>query len=375
MTVDNSAVPDKFQGFASDKKENWANPKLISFDRKKINDYDVVLENKTCGLCYSDIHTLQGNWSEYRTNELVVGHEICGIVIAVGSKVTEFKVGDRAGIGAASSSCRECSRCHNDTEQYCKKQVSTYNAVDPKVGGYVTKGGYSSHSIADEMFVFKIPDDLPFEYASPLMCAGLTVASPLFTHLVGNDKDASGKTVGIILIGGLSHLAIQIASRALNAKVVVFSRTSSKRELAYKLGAHEFVATTEGNDWVQKYEDQFDLILNCASGVDGLNLGDFLSVLKVNKKFISAGLPNINDEFKVSPFTFLKDGASFGSSLLGSKADMNRMLELAAKYDIKPWIEEVPISEENVSMALKRCFEGDVRFRFVFTELDKAFKN
>lgn len=122
MTVADSTVPDKFQGLASDKKENWANPKLISFDRKKINDYDVVLKNKTCGLCYSDIHTLQGNWTDYKTNELVVGHEICGIVIAVGSKVTEFKVGDRAGIGAASSSCRECSRCHNDTEQYCKNK-------------------------------------------------------------------------------------------------------------------------------------------------------------------------------------------------------------------------------------------------------------
>lgn len=374
MTVADSTVPDKFQGLASDKKENWANPKLISFDRKKINDYDVVLKNKTCGLCYSDIHTLQGNWTDYKTNELVVGHEICGIVIAVGSKVTEFKVGDRAGIGAASSSCRECSRCHNDTEQYCKKQVSTYNDVDPKADGYVTKGGYSSHSIADEMFVFKIPDDLPFEYASPLMCAGLTVASPLFTHLVEHNEDATGKTVGIISIGGLSHIAIQIAN-ALNAKVVAFSRTSAKKEEAFKLGAHEFVATTEDNDWTSRYEDKFDLILNCASGVDGFNLSDYLSVLKVNKKFISVGLPNINDEFLVSPFTFLKDGASFGSSLLGSKADMIRMLDLAAKHNIKPWIEEVPISEENVAKSLKRCFEGDVRYRFVFTELDKAFKN
>ncbi|RCK57470.1 NADP-dependent alcohol dehydrogenase 7 [Candida viswanathii] len=357
MTVDASSVPDKFQGFASDKRENWEHPKLISYDRKQLNDHDVVLKNETCGLCYSDIHTLRSTWGPYGTNELVVGHEICGTVIAVGPKVTEFKVGDRAGIGAASSSCRHCSRCTHDNEQYCKEQVSTYNSVDPKAAGYVTKGGYSSHSIADELFVFKVPDDLPFEYASPLFCAGITTFSPLYRNLVGSIKTPL------------------FASKALNAKVVAFSRSSSKKEEALELGAAEFVATNEDKNWTSRYEDQFDLILNCASGIDGLNLSDYLSVLKVDKKFVSVGLPPIDDEFNVSPFTFLKQGASFGSSLLGSKAEVNIMLELAAKHNIRPWIEKVPISEENVAKALKRCFEGDVRYRFVFTEFDKAFGN
>ncbi|KGU25786.1 alcohol dehydrogenase (NADP+) [Candida albicans P57055] len=367
MTTD--SVPAKFQGFASSNKNTWNKPKLVSYDRKQINPHDVVLENEVCGLCYSDIHTLQSNWGEYNRDDLVVGHEIVGKVIAVGDKVTEFKIGQRVGIGAASSACRECNRCKSDNEQYCAKAASTYNAPDVRSNNYVTQGGYSSHSIADEQFVFPIPDDLPSAYTAPLMCAGITVFSPLLRNL---GSDAKGKTVGIIGIGGLGHLALQLA-KALGAKVVAFSRTSSKKDQALKLGADEFIATNEEKDWSSKYHDTFDFILNCASGVDGLNLQDYLSVLKVDKKFISVGLPPATEQFGVSPFTFLKHGASFGSSLLGSKVEVLEMLKLAAKHNVKPWIEEVPLSEENCSKALNRCHDGDVRYRFVFTEFDKAF--
>ncbi|CAK9440096.1 uncharacterized protein LODBEIA_P41960 [Lodderomyces beijingensis] len=364
------AVPDQFQGFAVDKKENWNRPKLTSYDRKPINAHDVVLKNETCGLCYSDIHTVQANWSPIARDNLVVGHEIVGKVIAVGDKVTEFKIGDRVGIGAASSSCRECNRCKSDNEQYCKTQAATYNSKDVRSDGYVTQGGYSSHSIADELFCFKIPDDLPSKYASPLMCAGITVFSPLIRNLGG--ADAKGKNVGIIGIGGLGHLALQFAN-AMGANVVAFSRSSSKKQQALELGAHEFIATGEDKDWAEKYDDYFDLILNCASGVDGLNLEEYLSVLKVDKKFVSVGLPPVEEKFEVSPFTFLKQGASFGSSLLGSKAEVQQMLDIAAKHNVKPMIEEIPISEENCAKALDRCEAGDVRYRFVFTDFDKAF--
>ncbi|EGW30448.1 uncharacterized protein SPAPADRAFT_63283 [Spathaspora passalidarum NRRL Y-27907] len=363
------SVPETFKGFGVDKKENWNKPKLVEYKHKQINPHDIVLENEACGLCYSDIHTLQSNWGPYNRNDLVVGHEIVGKVIAVGSAVTQFKVGQRVGIGAGNSACRECGRCNHDNEQYCKKMAGTYNNVDPRSNGYVTQGGYSSHSIADEQFAFAIPESLPSTAAAPLMCAGITVFSPLIRNL---GKDAKGKTVGIIGIGGLGHLAVQFAN-ALGAKVVAFSRSSAKKEQALKLGAHEFVATGEEKDWTSKYDDEFDFILNCASGIDGLNLSDYLSVLKVDSKFISVGLPPAKEQFGVSPFTFLKNGVAFGSSLLGSKTEVTEMLRLAAENDIKPWIEEVPISEENCSKALERCVAGDVRYRFVFTEFDKAF--
>ncbi|KAI5956883.1 hypothetical protein KGF54_000501 [Candida jiufengensis] len=418
MTV--SQVPDRFQGFAVKSAENWDHPKLISYYRKKINDHDVVIKNETCGLCYSDIHSIQAAWgpitikqastkpkgdsiktdsknepttsnegSDDSKNDdygLVVGHEIAGVVIAVGSKVKDFKVGDRAGIGACSSSCLDCNRCKNNNEQYCNEAVSTYNSKDPKADDYVTQGGYSSHSIAQDQFVFHIPDNLEFKYASPLFCAGITVFSPIVRNLQLLDvenledpttttkhqlKSAKGKTVGIIGIGGLGHLAVQFAS-ALGAKVVVFSRSNSKKDQAFELGASEFVATQEDENWNKKYDDTFDLILNCGSGSD-FELPKYLSTLKVNKNFVSVGLPPSSEKFEVSPFTFLKHGASFGSSLLGSKIEVEEMLKLAGEHNIKPWIEEVPISEENVHKALKRCVDGDVRYRFVFTEFDKTF--
>ncbi|EDK46618.1 hypothetical protein PVL30_005532 [Lodderomyces elongisporus] len=370
MTQEKQQVPDKFQGFGVDKKENWNRPKLVTYDRKPINAHDVVLKNEVCGLCYSDIHTVKGAWAPLQRDDLVVGHEIIGEVIAVGDEVKEYKVGDRVGIGACSSSCRSCNRCQTDNEQYCKQASATYNSKDVRSENYITQGGYSSHSIADEQFVFPIPKDLPSVYAAPLMCAGITVFSPLVRNLGVNAK---GKNVGIIGIGGLGHLALQFAN-AMGANVVAFSRSSSKKDQALELGAHEFIATNEDKDWTTKYDDYFDLILNCASGVDGLNLEEYLSVLKVDKKFVSVGLPPVTEKFEVSPFTFLKQGASFGSSLLGSKAEVNEMLNIAAKHNVKPMIEEIPISEENCAKALDRCEAGDVRYRFVFTDFDKAFK-
>ncbi|KAI5952205.1 hypothetical protein CANMA_005081, partial [Candida margitis] len=161
------AVPDTFKGFAVSDPKNWNKPKLVSYERKQINPHDVVLKNEVCGLCYSDIHTLEANWLPLQRDNLVVGHEIVGEVIAVGDEVTEFKVGDRVGIGAGSSSCRTCNRCNSDNEQYCKQGAGTYNSKDVRSNDYITQGGYSSHSIADEKFVFAIPDDLPSAYAAP----------------------------------------------------------------------------------------------------------------------------------------------------------------------------------------------------------------
>lgn len=361
-------VPQYFKGFGVDKSENWNKPQLVEYEPKKLASHEVMLENIACGLCGSDIHTLQGNWTKLNRKDLVVGHEIVGKVIAVGENVTQVKVGDRCGIGACSKSCMNCDRCEHDNEQYCLTKVATYNSVDHETG-YVTQGGYSSHSIAHEQYVFPIPDALESNVAAPLMCAGLTVFSPLVRNI---GEDGKGKTVGIIGIGGLGHLAIQFAN-ALGANVIAFSRSSSKKEQALSMGAHGFVATGEEKDWASKYTDKFDFILNCASGIDGLNLNEYLSVLRVDARFVSVGLPPVKDNFEVSPFSFLQSASSFGSSLLGSKKEALYMLQLAAENKVKPWIEEVPISAESCGQALTRCDKGDVRYRFVFTDFDKAF--
>lgn len=366
MTVD---VPNTFQGFAVDSSKNWNKPKLVSFPRKAIQPTDVVIKNICCGLCGTDVHTTQENWSPLKRPDAVVGHEIIGTVIAVGDKVKEIKVGDRVGIGAAATSCCECSRCENDNEQYCSKVVSTYNAVDSFSDGYVTQGGYSSHSIANEQYVFPIPDGLDSVSAAPLMCAGLTVYSPLVRGI----RNIKNPVVAIVGIGGLGHLAVQFA-KALGAEVYAFSRTSAKKEEAVSFGADGFIATHEEKDWASKYHDKFDLILNCASRVEGFVLDQYLATLKVDSRFVSVGLPPAKDKFELTPFSFLANGGSFGSSFLGSKAEALEMLELAAAKGIKPVVEEIPISEEGCEKALTRCDNGDVRYRFVFTKYDEAFK-
>lgn len=362
-------IPSKFQGFGVGDPANWNKPKFVEYEPKKLLAHDVVIKNICNGLCGTDIHTLQANWSPIKRDDLVVGHEIIGTVIAIGDKVEQVKIGDRVGIGAAVNSCYDCARCDHENEQYCHQVVSTYNAIDTFSDDYVTQGGYASHSIAHEQFCFPIPDKLDSVSAAPLMCAGLTVYSPLVRNL---RKARENPTVGIIGIGGLGHLALQFAN-ALGARVVAFSRSSSKKDEAFKLGAHEFIATGEEKDWTKKYADTFDFILNCASGVDGLNLNDYLDVLTVDGKFVSVGLPPVKDTFEVTPFSFLKNAGSFGSSFLGSKAEALEMLELAAEKGVKPWVEEIPISEKGCEEALNRCNEGDVRYRFVFTDYDKAF--
>lgn len=342
---------------------------MASYDHKKINANDVVVKNICCGLCGSDLHTLRGNWGPFNRKDLVVGHEIIGHVIAVGDQVEQFKVGDRVGIGAKSSACGECNRCKTDNEQYCTQGVGTYNTPDSKADGYVSQGGYSSHSIAHEQFVFAIPDQLESVHAAPLMCAGLTVFSPLKRNIGHREKPV----VGIIGIGGLGHLAIQFA-KALGAEVYAFSRSYAKEKEAKLFGAHGFIATLEDKDWAKRYNDKFDFILNCASDVDGFVLDQYLSVLTVDGRFCSVGLPPVGKKFEVTPFTFLRSATSFGASLLGSKVEAIEMLKLAADKGIKPMIEEVPIDEASCGKALERCEDGDVRYRFVFTEFDKAFK-
>lgn len=367
MTV---AIPETFQGFAVDSKNNWNKPKLVSYKPKEIKPTDVVLKNICCGLCGTDIHTTQENWGPLQRKDAVVGHEIIGHVIAVGDKVTQVKVGDRVGIGAASNSCRDCLRCKHDNEQYCAKGVATYNSVDSFADNYVTQGGYSSHSISDEQFVFPIPDGLDSVSAAPLMCAGLTVYSPLVRN-IRHIKDKQ-PVVAIIGIGGLGHLAVQFA-KALGAEVYAFSRSSAKKKEAQAFGALGFIATKEEQNWAEKYHDKFDLILNCASRVEGFDLDQYLATLRVDGRFVSVGLPPVDDKFELSPFSFLANGGSFGSSLLGSKSEALEMLQLAADKGVKPATEEIPISEKGCEEALTRCNDGDVRYRFVFTKYDEAF--
>jgi uncharacterized zinc-type alcohol dehydrogenase-like protein len=206
-----------------------------TIERRDVGPHDVAIEIKFAGICHSDIHTVRGEWGD-ATYPVVPGHEIAGIVTEVGSEVTTYAVGDRAGVGCFVDSCRECSSCLAGQEQYCKRgMIGTYNAIGRD--GRLTQGGYSSAIVVDENYVLGIPDALPLDAAAPLLCAGITTYSPLRHWNAG-----PGKRVAVIGLGGLGHMAVKLAT-AMGAEVTVLSQSLKKMEDGLRLGARHYYAT------------------------------------------------------------------------------------------------------------------------------------
>ena len=194
-----------------------------SFERREPRDHDVVIDIEFSGICHSDIHQVNNGWGA-STYPMVPGHEIAGIVTAVGTQVTRYKAGDRVGVGNFVDSCRKCRPCLQGLEQYCVEGATwTYNAVE-RDGKTPTQGGYSNKIVVDENYVLRIPDNLPMDGAAPLLCAGITLYSPLMHW-----KGGPGKKVAIIGLGGLGHIGVKIA-HALDAEVTVLSHSLKKQE-------------------------------------------------------------------------------------------------------------------------------------------------
>lgn len=292
---------------------------------------------------------------------MIPGHEIVGIVSQVGKNVKDIKVGDRVGIGAQVGSCMNCDPCKHDNENYCVgdgkgHMVDTYNSFWPD--GSVAQGGYSNAVRAHEQFVFPIPDAISSEHAAPMLCAGLTLYSPLVRSNVG-----PGKRVAIVGIGGLGHFGVMFA-KALGAEVVAISHSTSKRDDALKMGAVEFVSTTSDDKWAENLKAKpFDVIINTSSTA-AIDFTTLLSVLKTEGRIVSVGMPE--DQIKLRVQDLAGKGAFLGSSHIGSKVEALEMLKLAAEKDIKPWIELIDMKD--CSKAVERVSKGDIRYRFVLKQ-------
>jgi uncharacterized zinc-type alcohol dehydrogenase-like protein len=323
-----------------------------TFERREPKDYDVVVDIKFCGICHSDIHNARNEWGA--TNYPVVpGHEIAGIVKAVGSKVTKHKVGDRVGIGCLVDSCRTCASCKEDLENFCENgYVGTYGGQE-KDGSGITKGGYSDIIVASEDFVLKIPDSIPLDKAAPLLCAGITLYSPLMHWKAG-----PGKKVGIIGLGGLGHMGVKIAA-ALGAEVIVLSHSDKKREDAKSFGAKDFLNTKNLSVFTD-YAEKFDLIINTVSSSD-LDMALYFSLLKREGTLVNVGAPD--KPLSVNVFPLIMKRRNFSGSLIGGIKETQEMLNFCAKHNIAPEIEVIEPSQ--VNEAYERVLKSDVRYRFV----------
>ncbi|KAI8661075.1 NADP-dependent alcohol dehydrogenase 6-like protein 1 [Fusarium keratoplasticum] len=287
-----------------------------------------------------------------------VRHEIIGTVERVGSQVEGgLRVGDRVGVGPQSDSCLgrfgDCDRCVTGRENYCQKMVSPYAAKHFNGGNAM--GGYALYHRCPSHFVFKIPDGLSSAVAAPQLCAGVTVYSPLKKNGCG-----PGKTIGIAGVGGLGDIAILFA-KALGAdKVVAISRGRNKPEDALALGADEFVATEDSN-WQQQYYQSLDLIVSTVSSAK-VPIGDYFSLLKIEGSLVQAGSPDDGD-FVVPGYPLIFSGVKLGGSCIGSPAEIREMLLLAEKSQLKPWIEERPMSQ--VNQTIVHMISGKAKYRYV----------
>ncbi|APU17074.1 MULTISPECIES: NAD(P)-dependent alcohol dehydrogenase [Actinoalloteichus] len=323
-------------------------PGMIS--RREVGPRDVLIEIAWAGVCHSDIHTVRGDWGDV-PYPLTVGHEIAGTVTQVGAEVTRHQIGDRVGVGCMVESCRECTNCLAGQEQYCLAGFTdTYNGTEPD--GSITQGGYSSHIVVDEHFTLRIPEAIPFEKAAPLLCAGITTYSPLRRWNAG-----PGKKVAVVGLGGLGHMAVQLA-HALGAEVTVLSQSLRKKDDGLRLGADHYHATSDPATF-EELANTFDLIVNTVSAP--LNLDAYLGLLTLHGTLVNVGAPP--EPVPVTLFTLFENQRSFAGSKIGGIAETQEMLDFCAEHGIAPEVEI--IRADQINTAWERVLASDVRYRFV----------
>ncbi|WP_371654381.1 MULTISPECIES: NAD(P)-dependent alcohol dehydrogenase [unclassified Streptomyces] len=320
-----------------------------TIERRAVGTHDILIEIKYAGICHSDIHQAREGWGE-AIFPMVPGHEIAGVVTEVGSGVTKYSVGDRVGVGCFVDSCGECAQCVAGQEQFCAQAVGTYNAVGRD--GEPTYGGYSTHVVVSERFAVRIPDALSLDVAAPLLCAGITLYSPLKRWQAG-----PGKKVAILGLGGLGHMGVKIA-HALGAEVTVLSQTLRKQEDGLKLGADHFHATSDPKTFEQ-LAGSLDLIVSTVSAP--LDLGAYLGLLKPGGALVNVGAPE--EPNALNMFGLIGGNKILAGSMIGGIAETQEMLDFCAEHGLGSEIEL--IRADQVNEAYERVLASDVRYRFV----------
>lgn len=277
------------------------------------------------------------------------------------SAKSKFKLGDRVGVGAQAFSCLkpECEDCSSRQEQHCPNMVGTYNGKYPD--GSYSMGGYATYVRVPAHFAIKIPAKLKSADAAPMMCGGITVYAPLKKNGAG-----PGKRVGIVGLGGLGHFGVLFAKALGCEKVVAISRRRNKEEDARKMGADEYIATSEDEKWEKKHSRSLDLIISTVSSPD-MPLSGYLRLLRTNGQFIQVGAPE--DKLPaIMAFALIAKGCKIGGSQIGSPKEIEEMLEFAAEKGVKPWVQERGMKTANQSVVDME--DGKARYRFVLVNED-----
>ena len=322
-----------------------------TFSRRDVGPADVAVAIEWSGVCHSDIHTGRSEWGDVMF-PCVPGHEIVGRVTEVGDEVTQFSVGQRVGVGVYVDSCRECVHCRSGMSNYCVKgMIGTYNNPEREGDGY-TLGGYATGIVVDHGYVVNVPESLDPAGAAPLLCAGITLYSPLKEWGAG-----PGKKVGIIGLGGLGHMGVKFA-KALGAHVTVLSHSASKKDDALGMGADDFIVTTDESVF-ETHQKQFDLLINTVSAPIDLNL--YLELLGLDGTLVMVGLAP--EPYPIKAFSMLAQRRRIAGSMIGPVSELQEMLDFAAEHNIVSDVEV--INADYINEAWDRVVDSDVRYRFV----------
>ena len=323
----------------------------FQFDRREVGAHDVALEIAYAGICHSDIHQAREEWGP-AIFPMVPGHEIAGTVTAIGSAVTKFKVGDRIGVGVFVDSCRNCENCVQGLQQYCLDGMTgTYNQLE-RDGKTVAMGGYSNYFVINEDYAVHIPANLPLEGVAPLLCAGITLYSPIKHWNVG-----PGKKVAVMGLGGLGHMGVKFAV-AMGADVTVLSHSPQKKDDALAMGAHHFIATNDDSVFNENAK-KFDVILNTVSAE--IEIDKYLNLLKLNGTLVVIGLPG--KPYAVHVGTLLNGRRGIAGSMIGGIPELQEMLNFCGEKNIVSDVEV--IKADYINEAYERTVASDVKYRFV----------
>jgi uncharacterized zinc-type alcohol dehydrogenase-like protein len=271
--------------------------------------------------------------------------------------VTKFKAGDIVGVGCMVDSCGVCPSCKEKEENYCEGPVSwtaTYNGyMKPANEDFNTFGGYSTNIVVKESFVLSIPNSLDIKAAAPILCAGVTTYAPLKHWKVG-----AGQSVGVVGIGGLGHMAVQIA-RAMGATVTAITRDKKKQDAAEQLGAHEVLISTDA-DAMKAHELKFDFILITIP--DAFDVNDYVKLAKRNGVITTVGLLGPY-KLPINNMEVAMHRRSVSGSIIGSIAETQEVLDFCAEHHIAPEVQMIKM--QDINDAYKNMQDEEVRFRYV----------
>jgi len=350
VAPDRSIAMIKVRGYAAKDATSPLVP--FTFERREPGAHDVQIEILYCGICHSDLHQTRNDWSN-ALYPMVPGHEIVGKVVRVGAAVKNFKAGDTAGVGVMVDSCRHCSACNEDLEQYCEKTATwTYNATE-RNSDRLTFGGYSEQIVVEERFVVNIPSSLDLKAVGPLLCAGITVYSPLRHWNVGR-----GQKVGVIGLGGLGHLGIKFAKH-FGARVVMITTSPDKAADAQRLGADEVLLSRDAAA-MNAHASSFDFLLNTVPV--GHDLNPYAALLKRDATMVLVGAFTALEP-ALEGYALIKSRRRLSGSAIGGMAETQEMIDFCAAHKIVSDVEMVPI--QAVNDAYERLLRNDVKYRFV----------